>query len=493
MLSRGFTGSVLVLAGGLVVSTLPRSTPVLRWDGFGPALRALRDHESTRVLALVVVLVGLAMLASAWLRLCRHVSTAGRVSGPGALEEVRYATALWVAPLVLAPPLFSRDGWSYAAQGMLAHLGLSPYTHGPAAISGPVVQAVDPMWMHTPTPYGPLPLVLGEVFAAQTGNPWLLVVAHRLVALVGLVLLGWAVPRLATWCGADPALASALVLASPLMLANGVAGLHNDLLMVGLMACALVVAAEHGWAWGAALGGLAAAVKVPGGLVCVGVVLVSLPLAAALHHRVRRLVAVAAVSVGVLVGLGLISGLGHGWLDGLTVPGAINTPLSLTTVVGGLGDWVAARLGLGTAPATFRDLARTLGGAVALVSACWVALRWRTGDRARAVSAVAVAVGVLVATSPVVHLWYLLWLVPFLAVQSLSRQAGAAVLAVSVVAGLVAPLDSSLRGAWLAIAMGSVAVAAILPFLLLTTGARERVLRIVAPRRVASDQVEPPV
>ncbi len=85
------------------------------------------------------------------------------------------------------------------------------------------------------------------------------------MALVGLALLAWAVPRLARWCGANPALSSCLVLASPLMVANGVAGLHNDLLMVGLMAAALVVARDHGWAAGAVLGGLAAGVKLPGG------------------------------------------------------------------------------------------------------------------------------------------------------------------------------------------------------------------------------------
>jgi hypothetical protein len=476
VLSRGCSGSVLVLLGGLVVSTLPRSAPPLHWSGVGEALRTLRGHEGTRVLALVVVLLGLALLASAWLRLCRWVSTAG--PDVGALEEVRFATVVWVAPLVLAPPLFSRDGWSYAAQGMLAHLGISPYTHGPAALSGPVVQAVDPMWMHTATPYGPLPPMFGELFAAQTGNPWVLVVGHRCVALLGLALLGWSVPRLASWAGVNPALASALVLASPLMLANGVAGLHNDLLMAGLMATALVVAADHGWVWGAALGGAAAAVKLPGGLVCLGIVLVTLPVAASLGQRLRRGLGVGGVALGVLLGLGVVSGLGHGWIDGLTVPGAINTPLSLTTVVGGLGDWAALHLGLGTEPATFRDLVRTAGSVLAVLVAAGIGLRWRTGERAAALSAVGLAVGVLVAACPVVHLWYLLWALPFVATQALSRQARAALVAVSVVAGLVAPLDSSLRGAWLAIAMGSVAVAAIVPFLLFTPGARDRLARI---------------
>src|SRR3546814_15957814 len=85
----------------------------------------------------------------------------------------------------LAPPLFSRDGWSYAAQGMLTTLGVSPYDHGPATLRGPIVNAVDPRWMDTPTPYGPLPLILGALAARPTSNPWVLVLFSRARTSVG--------------------------------------------------------------------------------------------------------------------------------------------------------------------------------------------------------------------------------------------------------------------------------------------------------------------
>ena len=475
MLSRGLLGSALVLLGGLVVSTLPRSAPILQIE----ALAALRGAEAGRMLGLAVVLTGLGLLAAAWLRLCREVG-AGRETGERdeAVGLVRFATLLWSAPLVLAPPLFSRDGWSYAAQGAMTHLGISPYEHGPSVLRGPVVQAVDPRWMDTITPYGPVPLAVGDQLAALTGNPWMLVIGHRVLALVGLALLAWAVPRLATWTGVDPALASALVIASPLMLANGVGGLHNDLLMAGLMAAALVVAVEHGWAWGAVLGGTAAAVKAPGGLVCVAVALVGLPAAATLTDRVRRLAGVAGVSLGWLVGLGLLTGVGVGWVAGLAVPGTVNTPLSVTTLAGGTLDRLADLLGLGLAPATLLGVVRTLGSGVALGLVLWAALRRPTGDRASAVGTAALLMGGLVVLSPVVHLWYLLWVVPFVATLRLSRLAVTALVAVSVIAGLVAPMDSSLHGAYYAIVLGSMIVAILAPVLLWTRGARERVERI---------------
>ncbi|WP_180923732.1 polyprenol phosphomannose-dependent alpha 1,6 mannosyltransferase MptB [Nocardioides marinisabuli] len=262
-LRLGVVGSVLVLLGGLVISAVPHSSWV--------ADLAWRHSMPGRMSGLVVVVGGLGLLSAAWVRLWR---AAGH--GHADLHAVRRATVLFVLPLLVAPPLFSRDGWSYAAQGELTRLGLSPYTWGPGVLSGPVVEAVDPRWLATPTPYGPLPLLWGSGTARLVDSPWAMVVGHRLLALVGLALLAWALPRLAAWTRHDPAFVSALVLPSPLVLAHGVGGLHNDLLMVGLGAAALVVAAERGWVLGAATGGLAAAVKLPGGLVCLGVVLLSL-------------------------------------------------------------------------------------------------------------------------------------------------------------------------------------------------------------------------
>ena len=477
VLLRGFLAGVLVLLGGLVVSALPRSSHPLRSD----LLVALREAEAGRMLGLAVVLLGLGLLAGQWLSLCRHVAQARGEELDDALSLVRHAAVVWSAPLLLAPPLFSRDGWSYAAQGMLAHLGLSPYEHGPGVLSGPILQAVDPRWRHTEAPYGPVSLFFGDVVAGTTGNPWMLVIAHRCLALLGLAMLAWALPRLARHTGANPALASAVVLLSPLMLAHGVGGLHNDLLMVGVMAVALVVGLERSWMAGCLLGGLAAAVKLPGGLVCLAIVLASLPAAAPLADRVRRLGAGAVLSVVALLGAGMLTGLGSGWVHGLGVPGTVVTPLSPVPMLGGALDWTVGRL-IGTDPATFLDLARLLGTLATMVVLVALALRWRTGDAASAVRVLALATGLTVVLGPVVHLWYLLWVVPFVALLRLSRLGAAALMAVSTLAGLVAPLDSSLHGAYLAIVLGSMLVAALTPVLLLTRRARRRLERIAAAR-----------
>lgn len=479
MVTRGFLGGLLVLIGGLVISTLPESTALMQITLF----QSLRGAESGRMAGLAVVLVGLALYAAAWLRLCRHVARAEGADREDALALVRYATIVWSVPLVLAPPLFSRDGWSYAAQGVLAHYDISPYEHGPGVLVGPIVQGVDPRWMETIAPYGPVPLVFGDVVAGLTGNPWMLVIAHRCLALVGLALLAWSVPRLAQWSGANPALSSAIVLCSPLMLAHGVGGLHNDLLMVGLMTTALVLAAERGWVWGAAVGGLAAAVKLPGGLVCVGIALMAVPVGARLAPRVRRLAGVAVVACGALVLAGVLSGLGIGWVHALDVPGTVNVPLSMPTVVGSFLDLLARWLGTGLEPDTFLELVRRVATVAALAIVVRVALRWPTGSREHALSVTALLMGTVILLSPVVHLWYFLWAVPFLAVVRLPRLGAVGLLAASVISGLVAPLDSSLHGAYVAIVIGSLLATAFVLVLLATRSARERLEKIATSRQ----------
>jgi hypothetical protein len=467
-LSRGFAGSVMVLLGGLVVASLPRSSGLLQHQ----LLVGLRAGEAGRLAGLAVVLIGLGLVAHAWLSLCRYAD------GPASLPLVRMAMALWSAPLVFAPPLFSRDGWSYAAQGVMAELGYSPYVHGPSVLSGPILQAVDPIWRHTPTPYGPLPVWWGEIIAHGTQNPTALVIGHRLLALVGLVLLAWAMPRLAGWTGVPPGRATALVVACPLVLTNGVAGLHNDLLMAGLMAAALALATER-WMVAAVVAGLASSVKLPGGLVCVGIVLVSLPVAASLLDRVRRLAVVAVISTAVLLGLGVISGLGSGWIHALGVPGTVTTVLSVTTMSGQLLDHLGVALRLRLEPGLFERLLRELGSVLTALVAARGVLTRPTGSRAVALRATAVAVGVAALLAPSVHLWYLLWPLPFVAVLPLHRRGQQVLVSTLIVGGLVAPLDNSWHGVYLAI-IGGIGVIVLILGVLVLTRPRVRSARVQA-------------
>lgn len=411
----GVAGATLVLLGGLVTSTLPA-------DGLLSELW-LRRSMPGRMFGLAVVVTGLALLAHCWVRLWRVAADGGTDLG-----GVRRLVGLWCLPLVAAPPMFSRDGWSYAAQGELVARGLSPYDVGPGVL-GPVASAVDPRWLWTPAPYGPLPLLWGGSASELLDHPWLLVIVHRLLALVGLALLAWALPRLAVMAGRDPVVVAAAALPSPLVLAHGVGGLHNDLLMVGLVAAALACARRQGWAAAAVLGGLAAAVKLPGGVVCVPIALLCLPTTCSIRQRVIRLAQVGAISVGTLWLTGRLAGVGHGWVSALDVPTSIDTPLSLTSV---LGAWLPG--------------AQAAGTALALLAVFVSAARVPTGCAEGAVRQAALLLGTTVLLSPVVHAWYFLWCLPLLAACVQGHRAVGVVAWLALVLGLAAPLDSSLAG-----------------------------------------------
>lgn len=436
MRDRGFAGALLVLAGGLCPDKWLTTMPM-------------------RMLVLSAALVGLGLIGSAWLGLCRDAADR-RVD----LATVRFTTFAWMIPLLPAKPLFSNDGWSYAAQGALTHMGLSPYIWAPNILDGPLREAVDPMWRNTPTPYGPLPLQFGDLAANFSQHPWVLVIFHRGFALVGIVMLAWAIPRLAEWSRVNPVLASALALGSPMMVANGVAGLHNDVVMLGLMAVALVVGIERGWLYGAVLGGLAAAVKVPGGVVCLGIVVGSVAVGAGPGQRLLRAVQVGVVSVGTLVVVGLPGGLNLGWIGALSVPGEVQTPLSVTTMIGRVIGEVSFMRGLGLA--------------IAFVALLWLAFRTPTGVRACALQATVLGSGALMVFSPTVHLWYLLWVLPLAAALRLNRTQTFLYLAVGIIGGIAAPMDSSLHGIYVLIIQGTVLALIVAAIVLLTRSHRSR-------------------
>jgi alpha-1,6-mannosyltransferase len=413
-----------------------------------PILWAVRSSSLAVVLGVGLGLAGLLLLTWAWWDL------RGAVRGTaGGVGRIRLATAAWAAPMMLAPPLFSGDGWSYVATGYLAGHGMSPYQWTPAALELPLRSGVALRWLFTPSPYGPLFLGWGGALSRVSVDPWTLLTSYRVLAVLGLALLAWAVPVLARRAGRDPVDATALALASPFVLAQGVGGLHNDLTMAALVAAALAVTRRGGWLPGAVLVGVAAAVKAPGLLAMIGVVLLSVAPDARWPARLRRTAEVGAVVAVTVLVAGWVTGLGTGWIGALTVPESEHTVLALPWV---LGRWLhtvlvtAGPLGVSAVhllhPAL---LARRAGLALLVLTTAWVLLVRRIGSPARAVSGTGVVLLAAMLLGPEAHYWYFLWCLPLLACAPLGRPAYAALVAAVVTLGLVAPADSALHQLWL--------------------------------------------
>ncbi|MGW5189509.1 polyprenol phosphomannose-dependent alpha 1,6 mannosyltransferase MptB [Kribbella sp. NPDC004138] len=425
---RGVVGSVVVAMASLVTSVVPASS----WVAAVP----LRHSLPGRMVGLTFMVAGLGLMAWAWLTVGRQVMAGAR------LPLLRMA-ACWSAPLLLTPPLFSRDAWSYAAQGALVAEGYNPYDVGPGVLSGHIVEAVDPMWMQTPAPYGPLPLAYGGLLAHLTMDPYVLMLGHRVLAVLGIVLIAWAVPRLAIACRVDPAVATWLVVLNPMLITHGIGAAHNDVLMLGLACSAFALALTGRWGTAAVIAGAAAAVKLPGGLVAVAIAAVMSPLAGRLH-RFASLVVAGAVSVLTLVTIGALTGVGSGWLGALDVPGLVRSPFSIANLIGMAASGILGWLGEDTAAAQALQIVRLVGMVAALGLIAWLSLRSSIHYAARAVGVALLAVVVL---GPSAHDWYFLWCLPFLAVARPGRRLTTIITAVSLIFTIAAPLNSSLRGA----------------------------------------------
>lgn len=175
--------------------------------------------------------------------------------------------ALLIAVFTLAPPLLSTDIFNYVAyarMGTLYHV--NPYLHGAAAIpTDPSVPFTGPVWLHTPTAYGPLFTLLSYAFVplGVSGAMWALKALAGLAALGCSVLVWLCAKRL----GIRPVPAMLFFALNPLLLVYAVGGGHNDVLMaLFLLAGALLILDGKPELGGAALTA-AIAIKVTAGIV----------------------------------------------------------------------------------------------------------------------------------------------------------------------------------------------------------------------------------
>ncbi|MEV5839773.1 alpha-(1-_6)-mannopyranosyltransferase A [Nocardia sp. NPDC052112] len=429
----GFFGALMITFGGFGAGSVRKRDPLLEamhlsWLRFGHGY----------VLSTMVIWVGVLLMITAWVRLGR--TTIGFGDRPDAgvtLNELRAIVGIWIFPLLFAVPMFSRDAYSYLAQGALLRDGFDPYVSPPVANPGVLLDNVSPVWTTTTAPYGPIFLLLGNAITAITGDNVVAgTIALRLVMLPGLALMMWAVPYLTKHLGGKPTVALWLAVLNPLVLIHLIGGVHNEMLMVGLMCAGIALVLERHHVAGIVVVAIGVAIKATAGVALPFLVWIWM-----LHERERRALHRAAQSPGApqsvesaaeparpsaevphpalmfakIAGLGLsvfavvfvaasaVAGVGIGWLTALSGSKKIINWLSLPTIMAHMVRWVTP-FPMDPVLAVTRSLC-----ALALIAVlAWTWWRFRHSER-EAVFGILIAFVAIVILSPAALPWYYSW------------------------------------------------------------------------------------
>jgi hypothetical protein len=338
----------------------------------------------------------------------------------------------WSAPLLIGPPIFSKDVYSYIGQGLIAHRGLNPYVVSPSVLGhGPLLNSIASVWTHSPAPYGPLFVEIARAVTAVVGTSIVPeVVVMRGLEVAGMVLLAVFLPRLAKRVGVDPVLALWLGVLSPLVLLGFMASGHNDCLMIGLVVAGVSLSLDGRRSLGLVLCALAAMIKAPAGAAVVILAIDELRMSGGGRRALRVLAKVVAVPVATVVAVTLASGLGWRWLQpsNLRIPAELRIEATPTVSIAYAISRVLSVLGIDLHPV---GAVQSIAGVVAGLVVLWLLWRFRRENLVRVLGAVLL---IVVLAGPTLWPWYLSWGLIVLAATSSQRSkvlvvaAGAAML-----------------------------------------------------------------
>jgi alpha-1,6-mannosyltransferase len=419
----GFLGACLITLGGLGAGSTQLHDPLLEslhvsWLRFGHGL----------VVSSILLWTGVAVMLASWLWLGRRV-----VDRTASEYTMVATTGFWLAPLLLSVPVFSRDTYSYLAQGALLRDGFDPYIVGPIENPNSLLDDVSPIWTTTTAPYGPAFILVAKFVTMMVGDHVIAgTMLLRLCMLPGLALLIWAAPRVARHIGANGAAALWICVLNPLVIIHLMGGVHNEMLMVGLMMAAIALTLRNHPGWGVSLIAIAVAVKATAGI--------ALPFMVWMWvHRLRAnrnlgpirafataTAASAAIFVVVFAVVSWLAGVGLGWLTALAGSVKIINWLTLPTAAANLVNAVGGLF----LPVNFYavlEVTRIIGIAVIAITLPLLWWRFRHNDR-EALTGIALAMLVVVLFVPAALPWYYTWPLAVLSVLMQNR-AGIAVIA----------------------------------------------------------------
>ncbi|HWD24163.1 MAG TPA: polyprenol phosphomannose-dependent alpha 1,6 mannosyltransferase MptB, partial [Acidimicrobiales bacterium] len=353
-------------------------------------------------LGVIAVYGGMLLMLRAWVDLARVVTR-----HPGIPVRLFVPVFIaWIAPLLVVAPLFSKDAYSYAAQGELMSHHINPYAYGPQLLNGTPFQFLtDQLWANVPSPYGPVFLTLDGWLVQLTGhNALLSIEALRLLAVAGTAMFAAAIPVVARSFGRDGASAFVLAALNPLVLLNFVGGAHNDALMLGFLVAGYALARRGHPIIGIVFCACGSMVKITALL---GVLYIGwewLGTHRSTRERLRPLASAFIISGVVMAVTTHFAHIGWGWVKGLSNPDTVRSWIDPATGVALLVTKIVSLVGLGNHAHVLISVCRAGGLLLAAAITLWLLIHSGQIGHLRALGFSLLA---LVVFSPVIQPWYL--------------------------------------------------------------------------------------
>ncbi|MDC7088288.1 polyprenol phosphomannose-dependent alpha 1,6 mannosyltransferase MptB [Corynebacterium pseudodiphtheriticum] len=422
----GTVATLLIGLGGLGAGALPVVNNPYSDFPLGSLMARMLQTSSA------LVMLGIGILVFSWVAMARFVGISFRFDSAQRLTigtgELKLTLVAWSLPLVFTAPLFTQDIYSYLANGSIVTQGLSPYEAGPVELLGTenaLARSVPFIWAQSPSPYGPVALGIAAAISQLTSDGIVFgVLAHRLISLVGIIAMAWALAKLARRCGIAPETALWLGVLNPVVMLHLLGGIHNEAILLGFLLVGIELAlrgidnpsSARRWSLlfaGGFLLACAGMVKVTG-FIALGFVGMALARWLA-NNGMRRWLAVVLAAGFYLVTLvasiaviTLITGIDLGWISAQGGAATIRSWLSLTTALGVISGFIGTVLGLGDHTESILVITRTLGVVVSGIFLLRMLFATFRGA-IHPVGGLGMATLVLVIFFPVVHPWYLLW------------------------------------------------------------------------------------
>lgn len=292
----------------------------------------------------VIMWIGVLLLMLSWIVVGGHILRHGR-------SLTTKMMAAWIAPLFFAGPIMSRDLYSYLMQGTLARDGINAYEHGAAANPGPLLFEVSADWRNTTTPYGPLHLWMGEIITSVTGdNITAGMFAYKILSIASVLVMAWAVAKLARHFGRRASVAVWLGVLNPLSIIHLIGGMHNENLMMALVLVGVLLGLKMkpwlGLLAGSALIAIAVAMKATAFIALPFLVWITVARAAGrapgglFRETIKRLLTLVGAGIAALGITGAVvalitalSGQTWGWIAEMTGNSKVINPLALPSFI----------------------------------------------------------------------------------------------------------------------------------------------------------------